>query len=245
MVWQARSGLETLLLLPPMRAHARTCASPHRSAKAATCHDQGPLFSPSRLFRFAAEPCVLPCSSAGASTSASGGIRSVCCSLPPELHIIGLSVAVMDDQVAVAVASGSLLVLNISEALQTDADAPDASTQCGVQPAAGGAQRAPVLDAGMAGWAAMCGGFPTARARVVGLDACVHLPLLLVASADGGLRVYDWARRLCVATHHLPAADGEQLLCCALHPSGLMAAAGTSEGLLVCWVMRVSSNSIP
>lgn len=78
-------------------------------------------------------------------------------------------------------------------------------------------------------------GFPTCR--VIGLDAVQHLPLLLVVSEDGWVRVWDWMRRTRLATHHL---GSRQPLCCSLHTSGLMAAVGTTDGLLVFWVLKVS-----
>jgi hypothetical protein len=37
-------------------------------------------------------------------------------------------------------------------------------------------------DPNQSGWQVLCAGFPSAR--VVGLDACLHLPLLLVVSED-------------------------------------------------------------
>jgi hypothetical protein len=37
-------------------------------------------------------------------------------------------------------------------------------------------------DPNPSGWQVLCAGFPSAR--VVGLDACLHLPLLLVVSED-------------------------------------------------------------
>lgn len=80
-------------------------------------------------------------------------------------------------------------------------------------------------------------GFPTAR--VVGLDAAQHLPLLLVASDDGCVRVYDWMRRTRLAVRHM---GSRQPLSCSLHPSGLMAAVGTNEGLAVYWVLKVSCD---
>lgn len=87
---------------------------------------------------------------------------------------------------------------------------------------------------GPAQWASVCGGF---AGRVVGLDAATHLPLLLAASKDGWVRVWDWMRRQQLAARQL---EGEQPLCCALHPSGLLAAVGTAEVLRVFWVLRVS-----
>lgn len=84
-------------------------------------------------------------------------------------------------------------------------------------------------------WKVVASGFPTAR--VVGLDACTHLPLLLVASEDGWVRVYDWMRRTLLAARH---TGTRQPLSCSLHPSGLMAAVGTSEGLAVHWVLKGS-----
>jgi hypothetical protein len=77
-------------------------------------------------------------------------------------------------------------------------------------------------------------GFPTSR--VVGLDAVQHLPLLLVASQDGCVRVYDWMRRTRLAVRHMGARHP---LSCSLHPSGLMAAVGTNESLSVFWILKV------
>jgi len=78
-------------------------------------------------------------------------------------------------------------------------------------------------------------GFPTCR--VVGLDAVQHLPLLLVVSEDGWVRVWDWMRRTRLAAHHL---GSRQPLSCSLHTSGLMAAVGTTDGLLVFWILKVN-----
>jgi hypothetical protein len=44
-----------------------------------------------------------------------------------------------------------------------------------------------------------------------------------------------------VAARHM--AD-EQPLCCALHPSGFMAAIGSSEGLRLYYILRVSNQCI-
>lgn len=83
-------------------------------------------------------------------------------------------------------------------------------------------------------WQVVASGFPTSR--VVGLDAVQHLPLLLVASEDGCVRVYDWIRRTRLAVRHMGA---RQPLSCSLHPSGLMAAVGTNESLSVFWILKV------
>lgn len=72
--------------------------------------------------------------------------------------------------------------------------------------------------------------------HVVGLDAAQHLPLLLVASSDGCVRVYDWVRCSQLAVRHMGA---RQPLSCSLHPSGLMAAVGTNEALAVFWILKV------
>lgn len=72
---------------------------------------------------------------------------------------------------------------------------------------------------------------------MVGLDAVTHLPLLLVASEDGWVRVYDWMRRTRLAARHM---GSRQALSCSLHPSGLIAAVGTSEVLAVYWVLKGS-----
>ncbi|WIA33170.1 hypothetical protein OEZ86_006317 [Tetradesmus obliquus] len=88
-------------------------------------------------------------------------------------------------------------------------------------------------DPNPSGWQVLCAGFPSAR--VVGLDACLHLPLLLVVSEDRWVRVWDWVRRTRVAARHVP---DEQPLCCALHPSGFMAALGSSEGLRTYYILR-------
>ena len=85
-----------------------------------------------------------------------------------------------------------------------------------------------------AGWQVVCSGFPTAR--VTGLDATQHLPLLLVVSEDGWLRVWDWMRCTRLADRRL---HGRQPLCCSLHPSGLLAAVGTTDTLAVFWVLKV------
>jgi hypothetical protein len=54
------------------------------------------------------------------------------------------------------------------------------------------------------------------------------------------VRVWDWVRRTRVAARHVP---DEQPLCCALHPSGFMAALGSSEGLRTYYILRVSDAS--
>lgn len=87
----------------------------------------------------------------------------------------------------------------------------------------------------VSGWQVVSSGFATAR--VVGLDATQHLPLLLVASEDGWVRVWDWMRRTRLAARHM--GSNKQPLCCSLHPSGLMAAVGTREGLAVFWLLKV------
>lgn len=87
-------------------------------------------------------------------------------------------------------------------------------------------------------WQLVCAGFPTGR--VVGLDASQHLPMLLVASEDRWVRVWDYVRRVRVAARHM---EDEQLLCCALHPSGLLAAVGTIEALHIFWILRVSTHA--
>jgi WD40 repeat protein len=76
---------------------------------------------------------------------------------------------------------------------------------------------------------------------VVGLDASHHLPLLLSASEGRWVRVWDWARRQLVAAKQL---DVHEPLCCALHPSGLLAAVGTSEDLQVFWILRDSLSRV-
>lgn len=87
----------------------------------------------------------------------------------------------------------------------------------------------------MPGWRVVAGGFPTAR--VVGLDAAQHLPLLLVASEDGWVRVWDWMRHMQLAARH---TGNMTPLCCSLHPSGLLAALGTNDTTMaVFWVLKV------
>ncbi|GBF91925.1 hypothetical protein Rsub_04649 [Raphidocelis subcapitata] len=78
-------------------------------------------------------------------------------------------------------------------------------------------------------------GAPFASARASALAAAAHQPLLLaVAPDDRSVRVWDWARRRCVAARRL----WEEPLCCDLHPSGLLALVGTAERLLVLHVLR-------
>lgn len=90
------------------------------------------------------------------------------------------------------------------------------------------------------GWRVVAGGFPTAR--IVGLDAAQHLPLLLVASEDGWVRVWDWMRHTQLAARH----TGDRTpLCCSLHPSGLLAAVGTNDTTLaVFWVLKVGADTL-
>lgn len=49
--------------------------------------------------------------------------------------------------------------------------------------------------------------------------------------------MWDWVRHTRVAARYIAS---EQPLCCAMHPSGFMAALGTVEGLRLYYIMRVS-----
>ena len=72
-------------------------------------------------------------------------------------------------------------------------------------------------------------GAPAPGGRVTALAAAACQPLLLaVSSAARALRLWDWARRRCVAARTL----WEEPLSCALHPGGRVALVGTSERLL-------------
>jgi len=82
-------------------------------------------------------------------------------------------------------------------------------------------------------------GGPCIGGRVAALAATSHQPLLMaVAPEERGVRLWDWARRRCLVVRRL----WDEPLCCALHPSGLLALVGTTEKLLVFHVMRVSGH---
>ncbi|KAF8067333.1 CFAP57 [Scenedesmus sp. PABB004] len=145
---------------------------------------------------------------------------------PPDARVLGLSVSATDDQLALATGGGQLLLLDVTAATAALEEAA----------ADGGAGRAGAQqpDPADGGWQVVCGG-GFAAARIVGLDACQHLPLLLVVSDDKWARLWDWARRTRVAARRL---GGDAPLCCALHPSGAMAAIGSGDALRVFHVLH-------
>eukprot|EP00878_Enallax_costatus_P010135 GHUV01010580.1.p1 GENE.GHUV01010580.1~~GHUV01010580.1.p1 ORF type:complete len:1050 (+),score=361.27 GHUV01010580.1:412-3561(+) len=208
--------------------------------------------------RVPAQQTLLLSSSGGSDGSAAAGGAA----LTADAQVLGMSVSVTDDHLALTTASGKLLLLDLTAALEALQEADDAAAAAAnsssisgsgdaagqAASAAGGADLGSSADAESAnagasgvdeadpnptGWQVLCAGFPSAR--VVGLDAAQHLPVVLVVSEDKWVRVWDWVRRTRVAAKYLA---GEQPLCCALHPSGTMAALGTTEALSLYYVLR-------
>uniref|UniRef100_A0A383W626 Uncharacterized protein n=1 Tax=Tetradesmus obliquus TaxID=3088 RepID=A0A383W626_TETOB len=217
------------------------------------------VFGMTRCFSFAA---AVGCSSqlklnpasstVVAFSNTSSGIENSSTALAADARVLGLSVSVTDDHVALTTAAGKLLLLDVTAAAAAeDEAAAAAATATAASAVAGGSDAEAAVgspptdslsgaesefdpaDPNPSGWQVLCAGFPSAR--VVGLDACLHLPLLLVVSEDRWVRVWDWVRRTRVAARHVP---DEQPLCCALHPSGFMAALGSSEGLRTYYILR-------
>lgn len=75
---------------------------------------------------------------------------------------------------------------------------------------------------------------------MVGLDAICHQPLVMCVSEDQSVRVWDWSRHTNVLTNGM----GEQLLCCALHPSGFMCLIGMLDKLRMYYIIKVGESSV-
>ncbi|KAF6260716.1 hypothetical protein COO60DRAFT_1637364 [Scenedesmus sp. NREL 46B-D3] len=204
------------------------------------------LFDPSGATSKRTQLTLNPISSTTVTFSGSNSSSA----LAADARVMGLTVSVTDDHIALTTAAGKLLLLDITAAVAAmDEAAETAATAAAVAAGSSDAGAAAALEAresmgeaeldidpadpNPGGWQVLCAGFPSAR--VVGLDACLHLPLLLVVSEDRWVRVWDWVRRTGVAARHMP---DEQPLCCTLHPSGFMAALGSSEGLRTYYILR-------
>eukprot|EP00775_Hariotina_reticulata_P011301 gene11301-11451_t len=176
---------------------------------------------------------------------------------PSTVRVTGLSVSVTDEHLVLTTGCGKMLLLNIPAAMAAmdetadrPANAPAAAVLdgsmrqagqvalqlaegCTADPCAADGTALDAADLNPCGWQVVCAGF--AAAGIVGLDATLHLPLLLVVSADRWARVWDWVRHTCLAASCL---EDDCPLCCALHPSGLMAAIGGGQGLRIYQVLR-------
>ncbi|MEW5309048.1 MAG: hypothetical protein WDW38_000960 [Sanguina aurantia] len=73
----------------------------------------------------------------------------------------------------------------------------------------------------------LCGGFHSSP--VVGLDACALQPLLVAIAADRTVRIWNYQSRRCIVSRMLM----DDVLCCALHPSGTLLAVGMRDKLRV------------
>lgn len=162
------------------------------------------MFTMSRCFSFAsAVGCGSLEPSVGSSILSSGS------GLAADARVLGLSVSVTDDHLALTTAARQLLLLDVTaaaaamdEAAEATAAAtasPDASAKGGSSSVGwtGTASAAESAEAGLCSsveadhdsaelnascWQVVCAGF--SYSRVVGLDACQHLPLLMVVSDD-------------------------------------------------------------